>query len=90
VVVCVLVAPGTFLLSRFLATIRGYEYRHTDWREGFIKYAVDTGSGAVMYIPSFIKIVSVIQKLIRGITDTQTTWWSHILAFILKKKRKGK
>jgi hypothetical protein len=32
-----------------------------------MKYAVEMGSGAVMYIPSFIKIGSGIQKLIRGI-----------------------
>jgi hypothetical protein len=29
-----------------------------------MKYAVDTSSVAMIYIPSFIKIVSVIQKLI--------------------------
>jgi hypothetical protein len=35
-----------------------------------MKYAVEMGSGAMIYIPSFIKIGSGIQKLIRG--DTQT------------------
>jgi hypothetical protein len=30
-------------------------------------YSVQTGSDAMIYIPSFIKIVSSIQKLIRGI-----------------------
>jgi hypothetical protein len=35
-----------------------------------MKYAVEVGSGATIYIPSFIKIGSGIQKLIRG--DTQT------------------
>jgi hypothetical protein len=30
-----------------------------------MKYAVDMGSGAMIYIPSFIKICSGIQKLIR-------------------------
>jgi hypothetical protein len=37
-----------------------------------MKYAVETGSGAVIhvYIPSFIKIGSGIQKLIKG--DSQT------------------
>jgi hypothetical protein len=28
-----------------------------------MKYAVETGSGAMVYIPSFIKIGSAIQKL---------------------------
>jgi hypothetical protein len=32
-----------------------------------MKYAVEMGSGAVIYIPSFIKIGSGIQKLIGGI-----------------------
>jgi hypothetical protein len=37
-----------------------------------MKYAVEIGSGAMIYIPSFIKIGSVIKKLIGG--DTQTAW----------------
>jgi hypothetical protein len=34
------------------------------------------GSGAMIlvYIPSFMKICSGIQKLILGYTDTQTAW----------------
>jgi hypothetical protein len=44
----------------------------TDWWEGFIKYAVEMGSGAMIYIPSFKKIVSAIQKLTGGYTDAQT------------------
>jgi hypothetical protein len=32
-----------------------------------MKYAVEMGSGAIIYIPSFIKIVSAIQKLIGGL-----------------------
>jgi hypothetical protein len=39
-------------------------YRHT---EGFMKYAVEMGSGATIYIPSFVKIGSGTQKLTRGI-----------------------
>jgi hypothetical protein len=31
-----------------------------------MKYAVEMGSGAMIYIPSFIKIGSGIQKLLRG------------------------
>jgi hypothetical protein len=34
---------------------------------GIYKYAVEMGSGAMIYIPSFIKIGSVIQKLIAEI-----------------------
>jgi hypothetical protein len=32
-----------------------------------MKYAVEMGSGAVIYIPSFIKIGSGVRKLIGGI-----------------------
>jgi hypothetical protein len=32
-----------------------------------MKYAIEMGSGAMIYIPSFIKIGSSIQDLIRGI-----------------------
>jgi hypothetical protein len=37
-----------------------------------MKYAVEMGSGAMIYIPNFIKIGAGIQKLIGGFTDTQT------------------
>jgi hypothetical protein len=43
---------------------------HTDTKPdwgGFKKYTVEMGSCVMMCIPSFIKIGSVIQKLIRGI-----------------------
>jgi hypothetical protein len=43
-----------------------------------MKYAVEMDSGAMIYIPSFIKIGSAIQKLtIEGggaFTDMLTTW----------------
>jgi hypothetical protein len=44
-----------------------------------MKYAVEMGSGAMIYIPSSIKIGSAIQKLVGGDTqtDTQTAWWLH-------------
>jgi hypothetical protein len=32
-----------------------------------MKYAVEMGSGAMIYIPNFMQIHSGIQKLIRGI-----------------------
>jgi hypothetical protein len=42
--------------------------------EGFMKYAVEMGSGAIIYIPSFIKIDSRVQKLLAGEgIHTQTT-----------------
>jgi hypothetical protein len=36
-------------------------------REGFMKNAVEMGSGAMMYVPSFIRIGSGIKKLIKWI-----------------------
>jgi hypothetical protein len=43
---------------------------------GIYKYAVEMGISAMIYIPSFIKIGSGIQKLMgRGaFTDTKTVW----------------
>jgi hypothetical protein len=37
-----------------------------------VEHAVEIGSGAMIFIPSFIKIGSGIQKLMRGYIDTQT------------------
>jgi hypothetical protein len=37
-----------------------------------MKYADEMGSGAMIYIPSFIKIGSSIRELIRGYADAQT------------------
>jgi hypothetical protein len=36
-----------------------------------MKYAVEMGSDAMMYVPDFIYIDPGIQKLIGGYTDTQ-------------------
>jgi hypothetical protein len=47
-------------------SMRGYTYRHTDCREGFMKYTVEIGSGAMIYIPSFVNFLLSIQKLITG------------------------
>jgi hypothetical protein len=45
-----------------------------------MKYAAEIGSGAMMYVPSFIKIGSGIQKLIGGThTHIQTAWRWHTL-----------
>jgi hypothetical protein len=41
-----------------------------------MKYAIGMGSGVMIYMPSFVKIGSGIQKLLRG-SYTQTTWRSH-------------
>jgi hypothetical protein len=46
-----------------------------------MKFAVEMGSVAMMYIQNFIKIVSAIQKLIVGI-HRETAWRSHKPTFI--------
>jgi hypothetical protein len=45
-----------------------------------MKYAVEMGSGAMIYIQSFIKILSGIQKLTGGGGDTQTHTESLVIA----------
>jgi hypothetical protein len=42
-----------------------------------MKYVVQMGSAAMMYIPSFTQIGSGIRKLSGGNIDTQTIWRSH-------------
>jgi hypothetical protein len=42
-----------------------------------MKHAVEMGSVAMIYIPSFIQIGSGIQKFIGGYRGTQTAWRSH-------------
>jgi hypothetical protein len=49
-----------------------------------MKYAVEMGSGTMIYIPSFLRTGSGIQKLIKG--DTQAAWLSHKPTFILFSK----
>jgi hypothetical protein len=66
IVACLFVTAATFLPSRCLATIRGYTCIHTDWWEKFFNNAIEMGSGVVIYVPSFIKIGSGIQKLKGG------------------------
>jgi hypothetical protein len=39
-----------------------------------MKYAIEMGSGVMMYIPSFIMIGSPIQKFMGGDSETQTAW----------------
>jgi hypothetical protein len=40
-------------------------------------YAVEKGSGAMIYIPNVMKIGSGIAKLVRGLINTQTAWGTH-------------
>jgi hypothetical protein len=72
---------GYTLPSLCLVTVGGIHIQTHRW-QGFMKYAVEIGSGAMIYIPSFIKIGSGIQKLIRWreihrYIDTQTAWRYH-------------
>jgi hypothetical protein len=51
-----------FLSRRYPVTIGGCTYRHADRWEGFMKYAVEMGFSAMIYIPNLIKISSGTQK----------------------------
>jgi hypothetical protein len=43
-----------------------------------MKYAVDMGRGAIIYILNFIKAISGIEKLLGGgFIDTKRAWRSH-------------
>jgi hypothetical protein len=57
-----------------------------------MKYAVEMGSGAMIYIPSFIKIGPGFQKLIRGHTRTHRQHGGRIslLLFIQNKESRQK
>jgi hypothetical protein len=63
----------------------------TDLWEGFMKCAVEMGSGGMIYIPSFIKIDSGIQNFWGGdiqahrYSGAQTEWRSHKPTFIFSK-----
>jgi hypothetical protein len=47
-----------------------------------MKYPVEMGSDAMVFVPCFIMIGSDIQELIGGYTDTQTAWCSQNPIFI--------
>jgi hypothetical protein len=51
-----------------------------------MRYAVEMGSGAMICIPSLIKIGSGIQKLIRGDTQTHEQHGDLILLFFKSKE----
>jgi hypothetical protein len=51
-----------------------------------MKYAVEMGSGTMIYIPTFIKTGSGIQKLMGGgFIYTRTAWRSYKPTFIFSK-----
>jgi hypothetical protein len=72
---------GNIFTESLSSNNRGYTYRHTGLWEGFMKYAFEMDSDAMMYIPSFIKIGSGIPKSKGGYTDTRTVWWSYFHFF---------
>jgi hypothetical protein len=50
-----------------------YIYGHRYWREKYMEYTVEMGSGAVMYLTRHLKTGLVIQKLVgEGYADTKT------------------
>jgi hypothetical protein len=57
----------------FTETLPSNGRRYADCWEGIMLYAVEMRSGAMIYIPSFIKIGLGLRNLIMGVTlaDTQ-------------------
>jgi hypothetical protein len=55
-----------------------------------MNHVVEMGSGAMIHIPSFMKIGSDIQKLMEGYTDTQSDDLISIILFLKKRKKKKK
>jgi hypothetical protein len=57
-----------------------------------VKYAFEMGSGALISKPNFIKIVSVIQKLTWGDTQTDTPEHGDLvsLLYVFKIREVGK
>jgi hypothetical protein len=51
-----------------------------------MKYAVEMGSGGMIYIPSFIKTGSGIQKLIGGDTHTEHAARITLILFFRNKE----
>jgi hypothetical protein len=90
VVAVVFIVTVTFLLSHFLTVVRGCACKHTDWWEGFTKYTVELGSGAMMHIPCFIKIGSSVQKLIRTDAHVHRQHGDHKPTFIQDKESRQK
>jgi hypothetical protein len=54
------------LPSCYLATTGGYTDRPTDWWDGFMKYAIEMDSVAMIYIAGFVKTGSGIRKSSEG------------------------
>jgi hypothetical protein len=69
----VFITMVTYLPSHCLASIgRIHMHAHTDWWQGLKQHTVQMGSGAMIYMQSFRKIGSDIQKLSGG--DTLIYW----------------
>jgi hypothetical protein len=69
------------------SNIRRYTFKHTSWWEGFMKHAVQVGSRIYVYIPSFFRIGSFIQKLTEMDTEShrQPSDLIRLLPFIFPK-----
>jgi hypothetical protein len=55
-----------------------------------MRYAVEVGSSAMIFIPGFIKTGSGIQKLTGEYTDTQTERRSHKPTFIFFQNKESR
>jgi hypothetical protein len=72
------------LSSRCVAAIWGYTYRHADLWEGYMKHAVEMGSGIMIHIASFI------QKLIGGDSQTHSQHGNVISPLLLFQNKESR
>jgi hypothetical protein len=79
-----------FLPNHCPTTIGAYTYRHTDWWEGFLKYAIEMGAGAMIETQSFLKIGSAIRKLIHRHTECMEINRTCLFLFFQNKESRLK
>jgi hypothetical protein len=89
IVACVFLAAVTCLPGRFPAMIEGIHIQTHRLVGGIMNYAVEMGSGAVICIPSFIKISSGVQKLIGGIHRHRQQHDLMSLLYFFKARKVG-
>jgi hypothetical protein len=86
IVACIFLVALSSLRSRCLSTVIVYTYRHTGWWEGFMKYAVQMSSGAMIYVHTkFYKDWFKYSKSNRKRVFRHTAWWSHKPILIFSK-----
>lgn len=87
IVACVFSTAVKLLQIRYHPTIGVYKHTRHRLIGLFTKYALDIGSGAMIYIPIFITISQPLRSSWRGYTDTKAAWCLHKPTFIFPNKK---